>query len=139
MENTVNMFGKNMSPRSPTRLQRQAPTALHLDSVPDNPFLQQSCESVPGSAIPLLSPLFVSPNSHSCLSTEGNVNSYRHASPSRKGHDFTFPSSTTEKKGSQLSLDHEEGLQYPATVDHSDQMGLLNIFQTKCVLVDHSQ
>ncbi|XP_010475507.1 PREDICTED: uncharacterized protein LOC104754915 [Camelina sativa] len=139
MENTVNMFGKSVFPRSPTRLQRQAPAALHLDRVPENPFLQQSCDAVAGAAIPLLSPLFVSPNSDSCLSTEGHVNPYQHASPSGEGHDFTFPVSITDKNGSQQSMDHKEGLQYSAKADHSDQMGLLNIFQTKCVLVDHSQ
>ncbi|XP_010501356.1 PREDICTED: uncharacterized protein LOC104778601 [Camelina sativa] len=126
-------------PRSPTRLQRQAPAALHLDRVPENPFLQQSCDAVAGAAIPLFSPLFVSPNSQSSLSPEGHVNPYQHASPSGIEHDFSFPVSITEKNGPQPSMDHKEGLQYSAKADYSDQIGLLNIFQTKCVLVHHSQ
>lgn len=113
--------------------------ALNLDRVPENPFLQQSCDAVAGAAIPLLSPLFVSPNSHSSLSPQGHVNPNQHASPSREGHDFTFPLSTTEKNGSQPSMDHKEGWQYSANADHSVQMGLLNMFQTKFVLVDHPQ
>ncbi|CAH8251472.1 unnamed protein product [Arabidopsis lyrata] len=125
MENSVNMSGKSESPRSPTRLQRQAPTALQLDLVPDNPFLQQSCDVVATTAIPLLSPLFVSPNLHSSLSKEGD--------------NCVFPVGFTEKNGSQPSMDHKEGPQYSAKADNSNEMALLNMFQTKFVLVDHSQ
>ncbi|WZZ11506.1 hypothetical protein YC2023_097427 [Brassica napus] len=41
------MFGKSESSRSAlTRLQRQAPTSLNLVCVPQNHFLQQSCDAV---------------------------------------------------------------------------------------------
>ncbi|CAL9214059.1 unnamed protein product [Arabidopsis halleri] len=139
MEKSVNTFGKSESPRSPTRLQRQAPSALNLDRVSENPFVQQSCDAVAGAAIPLLSPLFVSPNSHSSHSKEGHINPNPHASPSREGHDFTFRASNSEKNGSQPSMEHKEGWQHSAKVDHSDQMSLLKMFQTKFLLVDHSQ
>ncbi|CAA7026311.1 unnamed protein product [Microthlaspi erraticum] len=123
MENTVNMFQKKSeTTRSPTRLQRRAPTALHLDHVPENPFLQQSCETVATTAIPLLSPLFVSPNLHT-----------------REEDDFRFPVGFTDKNGSQPSMDHKEGWQYSAKADNSNQMALLSMFQTKFVLVDQSQ
>lgn len=121
----MNMFGKSESPRSPSRLQRQAPTALHLDRVPENPFLQQSCDAVATAAIPLLSPLFVSPNLHSSLPKEGD--------------DFKFPAGFTEKNGSQPSMHHKEEWQYSAKADHSNQMALLNMFQAKLMLVDQSQ
>ncbi|EOA36740.1 hypothetical protein CARUB_v10012574mg [Capsella rubella] len=125
MDDNVRLSRKSESPKSPTRLQRQAPTALHLERVPNNPFLQQSSDVIAAAAIPLLSPLFVSPSPRSSLSTEG--------------HDFTFPVEFTEKNGSQPSMDHKEIWQYSAKVDHSNQMALLNMFQTKFVLVDHSQ
>ncbi|KAL1201991.1 hypothetical protein V5N11_014943 [Cardamine amara subsp. amara] len=126
MENSVNMHGKSESPRSPTRLQRQAPTALHLDRIPENPLLQQSCtDAVATIAIPLLSPLFVSPNPQSSLS--------------RQGEDFMFPVGFTDKNGSQPSIDHKEGWQYSAKPDHSEHMSLLNMFQAKFVLVDQSE
>lgn len=121
----MNMFGKSESPRSPTRLQKQAPTALHLGLVPENPFLQQSSDVVGTTAIPLLSPLFVSPSPHSSLSKEGD--------------DSMLPVGLTEKNGSQPSMDQKEGPQYSAKADHSNQMALMNMFQTKFVLVDHSQ
>ncbi|KAG5375769.1 hypothetical protein IGI04_040365 [Brassica rapa subsp. trilocularis] len=109
MENSVNMFRQSESPRSPpTRLQRQAPMALNLDNVPVNPGLQQSCDAVATSAIPLLSPLYVSPNQHS-------------SSLPRQGDDFT------EKNGSQPSMDHKEGWQHSAEADHSNQMALVNM------------
>nr|AAV68804.1 hypothetical protein AT1G07476 [Arabidopsis thaliana] len=139
MEESVIMFGKSESPRLPTRLQRQAPAALNLGRVPENPFLQQSGDEVAGAPIPLLSPLFVSPNSHSSLPREGQVNPNSQASPTREGHDFTFPVSLTEKKGSQPSMDHKIEWQHSAKGDHSDQMSLLNMFQTKFLLVDHPQ
>lgn len=123
----MKMFGKSESPRSPTRLQRQAPTALHLDRIPENPFLQQSCtDAVATTAIPLLSPLFVSPNPQPSISRQGE-------------DDFMFPVGFTDKNGSQPSKEHKGGWQYSAKADHSDQMGLLNMFQTKFVLVDQSE
>ncbi|ESQ36153.1 hypothetical protein EUTSA_v10009441mg, partial [Eutrema salsugineum] len=104
---------------------RQAPKALRLDRVPENPFLQQSCDAVAAAAIPLLSPLFLSPDQHSTVSREGD--------------DFRFPVSFTEKNGTQRSADNKEGWQYSDKADHSNQLALSNIFQTKFVLVDHSQ
>ncbi|CAN6877418.1 unnamed protein product [Brassica oleracea] len=121
MENSVNKFRQSESPRSPpTRLQRQAPMALNLDNVPANPVLHQSCDAVATSAIPLLSPLYVSPNQHS-------------SSLPRQGDDFT------EKNGSQPSIDHKEGWKHSTEADHSNQMALVNMFQTKFALVNHSQ
>ncbi|CAH2038662.1 unnamed protein product [Thlaspi arvense] len=108
------------SRRSLTRLQRQAPTALHLDGVSENPFLQQSRDAVSTAAIPLLSPLFVSPNPHSSLPREGD--------------DSKFPAN-----GTQPSTDHKEGCQYSVKADHSNQMALLNMFQTKLLLVNHQR
>ncbi|KFK43069.1 hypothetical protein AALP_AA1G074700 [Arabis alpina] len=125
MENSVNMFGQSESPRSPTRLQRQAPTSLHLDRVPENPLLQQSCDATATTAIPLLSPLFVSPNLHSSLPREGDI--------------LKFPPGFTEKNGSQPSMDHKEEWQYSDKVDHSNQIALMNMFQTKLMIVDNSQ
>ncbi|VVA90308.1 unnamed protein product [Arabis nemorensis] len=125
MENSVNMFGKSESPRSPTRLQRKAPTALHLDHVPENPLLQQSCDATATAAIPLLSPLFVSPNLHSSL-------------PREEG-DLKCRAGFTQKNESQPSMDHKEEWQYSAKADHSNQMALMNMFQTKLMLVDNSQ
>ncbi|KAJ0244860.1 hypothetical protein HA466_0183870 [Hirschfeldia incana] len=131
MENSVNMFSKSESPRSPpTRLQRQAPMALNLDHVPVNPLLQQSCDTVATSAIPLLSPLYVSPNQHSSSSSL----------PRQGEEDFMFPVGVTEKNGSQPSIDHKESWQHSAEADHSsNQMALVNMFQTKFVLVNPSQ
>ncbi|KAF8116308.1 hypothetical protein N665_0020s0157 [Sinapis alba] len=129
MENSVNMFSKSESPRSPpTRLQRQAPTALNLDRVPVNHVLQQSCDGVATSAIPLLSPLYVSPN-------------LQHSSslPRQGEEDFMFPVGVTEKNGSQPSIDHKEDWLHSAEADHSNQMALVNMFQTKFSLVNHSQ
>ncbi|KAG2324011.1 hypothetical protein Bca52824_006739 [Brassica carinata] len=131
MENSVHMFRKSESPRSPpTRLQRQAPLALSLDRVPVNPLLQQSCEPcdavVATSAIPLLSPLYVSPNQHSCPLP-------------RQEDDFRFPAGFTENNGSQPSIDPKEGWQHSAETDHSNQMALVNMFQTKFALVNPSQ
>ncbi|CAH8332983.1 unnamed protein product [Eruca vesicaria subsp. sativa] len=132
MENSVNMFTKSESPRSPpTRLQRQAPTALNLDCVPANPVLQPSCDAVATSAIPLLSPLYVSPNQHSSSSSS--------SLPRQGEEDFMFPVGVTEKTGSQPSIDHKEGWQHSAEADHSNQMSLVNMFQTKFALVNPSQ
>uniref|UniRef100_M4EPG5 Uncharacterized protein n=1 Tax=Brassica campestris TaxID=3711 RepID=M4EPG5_BRACM len=89
MENGVNMFGKSESSRSAlTRLQRQAPTSLNLVCVPQNHFLQQSCDAVETTAIPLLPSLFVSPNLHS-------------SSPPRQEDNIRFHVGFTEKNGSQ--------------------------------------
>ena len=102
MENSVNMFGKSESPRSPTRLQKQAPTALHLGLVPENPFLQQSSDVVGTTAIPLLSPLFVSPSPHSSLSKEGD--------------DSMLPVGLTEKNGSQWTRRKGRNIQPRPTI-----------------------
>lgn len=125
----MNMFRKSESPRSPpTRLQRQAPMALNLDRVPANPLLQQSCDAVATSAIPLLSPLYVSPNQQHSSSL-----------PRQGEEDFMFPVGVTDKNGSQPSIDHKESWQHSVEADHSNQMALVNMFQTKFALVNPSQ
>ncbi|KAJ4915288.1 Uncharacterized protein Rs2_00838 [Raphanus sativus] len=128
MENSVNMFSNSESPRSPpTRLQRQAPMALNLDRVPVNPVLQQSCDAAATSAIPLLSPLYVSPNQQSS------------PLPRQGEEDFMFPVGVADKNGSQPSIDHNESWQHSAEADNSSQMALVNMFQTKFALVNPSQ
>ncbi|XP_010523141.1 PREDICTED: uncharacterized protein LOC104801530 [Tarenaya hassleriana] len=102
------------SPRSSTRLQRRAPAALQLDCTAQNPF------AVEGTAIPLLSPLYVPPSLSS--------------SP-REGEGFGFHSSP-DKEGSQALPDSQGGWQHPAISEHSE---LVTMFQTKFVLVNDSR
>ncbi|CAN8295141.1 unnamed protein product [Cochlearia groenlandica] len=128
MENSVNVFRKSNTPRSPSRLQRKAPAALHIEPVPDNPLLQQSSDAVAASAIPLLSPLYVSPNQPSSLPVGVG-----------EGEDFTFSVGFTEETRSQPSMDHKELWQYSAKADQSNELALLDMFQTKFMLVDNSQ
>ncbi|XP_019059722.1 PREDICTED: uncharacterized protein LOC104826309 [Tarenaya hassleriana] len=121
MEKSGNLFDKQMeSPRSPTRLQRQAPTALQLDHSAHNQFSPSS--AIEGTAIPLLSPLYVPPRLSSSL---------------REGEEFRFHvggNGCPDPKGSHLGE-----WQHPAMSDHSEQMALLTMFQTKFVLVNDSR
>ncbi|KAF5751427.1 hypothetical protein HS088_TW02G00441 [Tripterygium wilfordii] len=106
--------------KPPTRLQRQAPATLHLDHVTTtiNSFLAPT-------AIPLLSPLVVSPP------------------PLPEQEEFIFPANgdsgktTHENVGAPLTMGG--GWQHPAVAGYMEPSAIFAFFQSQCVLVDQAR
>ncbi|KAL1298454.1 hypothetical protein AAHE18_18G034400 [Arachis hypogaea] len=106
----------------PTRLQMHAPASLEIEKVigsrPANPFGEAS------KAIPLLSPLILSPETTAKQSIESSQNNNG--------------SSNDEGKRNSSSSTSNAGWEHPAFALFPEP-NLCNVFQKQCVFVNHGQ
>ncbi|EEF46069.1 uncharacterized protein LOC8281225 [Ricinus communis] len=112
--------------KPPTRLQKKAPSSLQVNYSTIYPRMPST--SSPHTPIPLLSPLIVSP-----------------PPLSQEAEEFRFPLICGEiDKGSNdkriVSPILPGGWQHPAVANgYMEPSSLFNIFQSKCVLVNHAK
>lgn len=123
MEDKVEFLKRSEGVRNPTRLQKHAPTSLDIDKVLGNRPLNTFAEV--SKAIPLLSPLTVSPR------------------PQPLHSEITFQALTSENnsnigsKGS--SSTPASGWEHPAIASFPEASSLCSYFQKQCVFVNHAQ
>ncbi|WJX69625.1 hypothetical protein P8452_53841 [Trifolium repens] len=123
MENKGDLLIKRGKGGCPTRLQKHAPASLDIHMVlnerPSNPF------GDPSKAIPLLSPLILSPKplnyADIALQALKSENSIDEGSRS---------SSSTPGTG---------GWEHPAIASYPNPSSLCSFFQNQCVFVNHAQ
>ncbi|OIW03717.1 hypothetical protein TanjilG_29752 [Lupinus angustifolius] len=115
MEYKANMIKKGSCP---TRLQKHAPASLEIDKVfnGNNPFGEAS------KAIPLLSPLIISPQPF------GSSNNIQAPTlENNNGNHGSSPSTTSN------------GWEHPAMAPFPETSSLCSVFQKQCVFVNHAQ
>ncbi|GKV32943.1 hypothetical protein SLEP1_g41506 [Rubroshorea leprosula] len=101
--------------KPPTRLQKQAPASLQVDRVARTSFGPSD------AVIPLLSPLTVSPKP---LEPE----------------EYGFPTRADKDNGAAvMTMVVAGGWQHPALTGYMENSAFLNLFQSKCVLVNDVQ
>ncbi|XP_061368481.1 uncharacterized protein LOC133311441 [Gastrolobium bilobum] len=133
MENKAKLIKGGTNAREgvyPTRLKKHAPASLEIDKVlsgrPDNPFAP-SVEA--SNAIPLLSPLFLSPQtlySETTIHARTSENSGNNGSISNEGR-------------SSSSTPINNGWKHPAMAPCPEPSSLCSILQKQCVLVNNTQ
>ncbi|KAJ8750597.1 hypothetical protein K2173_015769 [Erythroxylum novogranatense] len=105
--------------KPPTRLQKHAPASLVLDHLPTNPIVPEASGS--RTPIPLLSPLVLSPQPLPQEEAE---------------QEFVFHNCC----GRDTLLPEPGKCQHPAmSAGYMDPSSLFCFFQSKCVLVNHTQ
>ncbi|KAL6967585.1 hypothetical protein U1Q18_033393 [Sarracenia purpurea var. burkii] len=123
--------------KPPTRLQKQAPAALHLDqfavsgNIDNSNYPSSSTETFSRCAIPLLSPLVVSP----IPSKERE----RKQSTAIAGSGCGDDESSQGSDGSTITPTQSSGWQHPAAEALPDASSLVNLFQSQFLLVHHAQ
>ena len=126
MENKENLIKRGRAGGCPTRLQKHAPASLEMDKVlsgrPANPFGEAS------KAIPLLSPLILSPQP---LYADTTIQAL---SSKNNGNDH---SSSTEGRISSSSTP-TTAWEHPAMASFPEPT-LCSVFQKQCVFVNHGQ
>lgn len=106
----------------PTRLQKHAPASLEINKVLNNRFPNPFSPSGESSkAIPLLSPLILSPQT---LYTESSIQASQNCG--NEGRNSSPNTSTT-------------GWKHPAMAPFSEPSSLCSLLQTQCVLVNNAQ
>ncbi|CAL0322140.1 unnamed protein product [Lupinus luteus] len=117
MEDKANMIKKGSCP---TRLQKHAPACLEIDKVfnGNNPFGE------PSKAIPLLSPLIISPKP---LYAGSSINIQAPILENNNGDHGSSPSTTSN------------GWEHPAMATFPETSSLCSVFQKQCVFVNHAQ
>lgn len=115
--------------KPPTRLQNHAPACLQLDmvegSAPTNPFCP-SPSSETSKAIPLLSPLVLSPQPLPEI-VEKRLCESHHANNEQNN------------VGERNSTSPQGGWQHPAVATFTEPSTLFAFFQSQCMLVEHVQ
>ncbi|XP_057453135.1 uncharacterized protein LOC130744996 [Lotus japonicus] len=108
----------------PTRLQKHAPASLEIDKVlserPSNPFGEAS------NAIPLLSPLVISPQILYAETVEQNPNAQN--SGGNEGWSSSSKSNTPNT-----------GWKHPAMAPFPEPSSLCSFLQKQCVIVNNTQ
>lgn len=126
-EKQVTIKNKPGVGKPPTRLQKQAPSSLQLDSKLNSNVSSNSNNNKNNStAIPLLSPLVLSPN------------------PSKWSDELRFPAKGVNEKGKNEEKKNHSSLTtngwHPAIAgNYVDSSSLLGMFQTKFLLVNDKQ
>lgn len=124
MENKGELSRRSEGVGAPTRLQKHAPTSLDINKVlsdrPLNPFVEAS------KAIPLLSPLTVSPRPKPVY-TEITIQALT-ASENNSNNGITGSSSIPDS-----------GWEHPAIASFPESSSLCSYFQKQCVFVNHAQ
>ncbi|KAK7261511.1 hypothetical protein RIF29_27825 [Crotalaria pallida] len=115
------MENKAIKKGSPTRLQKRAPASLEINKVLNgNPFGE------PSKAIPLLSPLIISPQQPLFASETTafeNINGNHSKS----------------NEGRSASSTPSNGWEHPAMGPFPETSALCNVFQKQCVFVNRAQ
>ncbi|KAJ7980814.1 Major viral transcription factor [Quillaja saponaria] len=113
--------------KAPTRLQKHAPASLQLHTTYANPFIPSPESS---SAIPLLSPLILSP----------------HQLPELKLKEIRLPGNSGSNNEGQGNEDTSlspsmQGTEWrnPAEDPFTEPSSLFSFFQTQCVIVNHAR
>ncbi|XP_050203609.1 uncharacterized protein LOC126653725 [Mercurialis annua] len=119
-QNQGQVMSKTKVGKPPTRLQKRAPTTLQVNYSTSYPLLPSS--GSPHTPIPLLSPLVVSPQ------------------PLSEAEEFRFPIMGGDSKKVAPAVLPGGEWHHPAVANgYIEPSSLFNIFQSKCVLVNHAK
>ncbi|GAU17297.1 hypothetical protein TSUD_110140 [Trifolium subterraneum] len=127
MENKGDLFIRRGKGGCPTRLQKHAPASLDIHMVlnerPSNPF------GDPSKAIPLLSPLILSPKP--LIYADITLQALKSENSIDEGSRSSSPSTpSTPSSG---------GWKHPAIASYRSPSSLCSFFQNKCVFVNHAR
>ncbi|KAK4254927.1 hypothetical protein QN277_007999 [Acacia crassicarpa] len=111
---------ENRAGGNSTRLQKRAPTSLELDKISNGFPFGFGASNESSNAIPLLSPLIISPQP-SLMVTPDNGNDNQRCSSVQGG----LPSSS--------------GWQHPAMAPFPEPSSLFSFFQKQCAIVNQAQ
>ncbi|KAM7522156.1 hypothetical protein LguiA_012058 [Lonicera macranthoides] len=111
-----------------TRLQQQAPAALQLDAITDpNPALSSNAMAFSCSAIPLLSPLILSPQSQ------------LEAAEERLTGVSEQPNNNNNNAGGGTEIMVGGGWVHPAVGTYAEAASMFDFFQSQCTMVHRVQ